>query len=172
VTTAHQHQRNPNLDLLLERVIDVPRASVWAAWTRPEQLMKWFTPTPWTTVDCEIDLRPSGIFHTVSRSPDGQEFSRTGCYLEVVENERLVWTSVLGPGYRPRQHEGDVPPFTAVISLEPAADATRYSALVIHGDTASCAKHAELGFYDGWGTVLDQLVAMVTAERAASVDAR
>jgi uncharacterized protein YndB with AHSA1/START domain len=172
MTTAHRHQLNPDLDLLLERVVAVPRTSVWAAWTRPEQLMKWFTPTPWATVECEIDLRPGGIFRTVMRSPDGNEFSRIGCYLEVVENERLVWTSVLGPDYRPQQHAGDVPPFTATISLEPAGDATRYSALVAHSDAGSCARHAELGFYDGWGTVLDQLVAMVAAERTASADAR
>jgi uncharacterized protein YndB with AHSA1/START domain len=161
--TAHRQPPHPDLDLLLERVVDVPVASVWAAWTRPEQLMKWFAPKPWTTIDCEIDLRPGGIFRTVMRSPEGQEFPNVGCYLEIVENERLVWTSVLGPGYRPRQHAGHAPPFTAVISLEPAGDATRYSALAIHGDAASSAKHAELGFHDGWGTVLDQLVAMVTA---------
>jgi uncharacterized protein YndB with AHSA1/START domain len=92
-------QTNSELDLVLERVVDVPRELVWAAWTRPEHIKKWFTPAPWTTVDCEIDLRPGGIFRTVMRSPEGQEHSGAGCYLEIVPNEKLVWTSALGPGY-------------------------------------------------------------------------
>ena len=53
-------QTNPKLDLILERVVDVPREIVWAAWTKPEHIKKWFTPAPWKTVDCEIDLRPGG----------------------------------------------------------------------------------------------------------------
>jgi uncharacterized protein YndB with AHSA1/START domain len=78
---------DPRLDLLLERVVDVPPELVWAAWTVPEHVKKWFTPAPWTTVDCEIDLRPGGIFRFVMRSPEGQEFPNVGCYLEVVKNE-------------------------------------------------------------------------------------
>ena len=66
-------QTNAKLDLVLERVVDVPRELVWAAWTQPEHLKKWFTPAPWTTVDCEIDLRPGGIFRTKMRGPEGQE---------------------------------------------------------------------------------------------------
>jgi uncharacterized protein YndB with AHSA1/START domain len=53
---------------------------------------QWFTPAPWKTVDCEIDLRPGGLFRTVMRSPEGQEFPNVGCYLEIVENEKLIWT--------------------------------------------------------------------------------
>src|SRR5216683_7570134 len=81
---------DPRLDLLLERVVDVPPELVWAAWTTPEHVKKWFTPAPWTTVDCEIDLRPGGIFRFVMRSPEGQEFPNVGCYLEIVKNQKLV----------------------------------------------------------------------------------
>ena len=52
---------DPKLDLMLERVIDVPRELVWKAWTTPEYVVKWFTPAPWQTVDCKIDLRPGGL---------------------------------------------------------------------------------------------------------------
>src|SRR5215510_9143120 len=76
-----RYQPNPELDLVLERVIDIPPQKVWRAWTTPEQLKRWFTPKPWTTVDCEIYLRPGGIFRTVMRSPEGQEFPGAGCYL-------------------------------------------------------------------------------------------
>ena len=158
-------QTNSKLDLVLERVVDVPRELVWAAWTKPEHIKKWFTPAPWTTVYCEIDLRPGGIFRTVMRSPEGQEFSNAGCYLEIVPNEKLVWTSALGPDYRPAIRAAvtgscDELYFTAIIMLEAQGHRTRYTALVMHGDEATSKKHEEMGFYQGWGTVLDQLVAL------------
>jgi uncharacterized protein YndB with AHSA1/START domain len=161
------HQPDPKLDLVLERIVDIPSRLVWMAWTRPEYVKKWFTPAPWTTVDCEIDLRPGGIFRTMMRSPDGQEFPNVGCYLEVVENKKLVWTNALEPGYRPSKQ----PPvtdfgsfqFTAVIALEPHGAGTKYTALVIHGDEDARKKHEAMGFHDGWGKALDQLVAVAKA---------
>lgn len=165
MTRAHVQPPDTGLDLFLERIVDVPREDVWRAWTTPAYLKRWFTPVPWSTVDCEIDLRPGGIFRTVMRSPEGQESPFLGCYLEVIENERLVWTNVLAPGFRPatlpKDETCDALAFTAVISLEPHGSGTKYSALVIHGDEAVRKRHADMGFHDGWGKALDQLVALV-----------
>jgi uncharacterized protein YndB with AHSA1/START domain len=161
------HRPDPRLDLVFERSIDVAPELVWKAWTVPEQLKQWFTPAPWTTVDCEIDLRPGGIFRTTMRSPEGRDFPNLGCYLEVIANRKLVWTNVLLPGYRPAMAiaanaaECDRFAFTAVISLEGHGSATRYSALVIHGDEAGRKRHEEMGFHEGWGAAFDQLVALV-----------
>lgn len=150
---------DPNLDLVLQREVDVPPELVWRAWTEPEHLKQWFTPRPWQTVDCEIDLRPGGIFRTVMRSPEGEEMPGTGCYLEVVPNERLVWTDALLPGYRPAPE----PFFTGVIMLEPTPTGTRYTAIAIHRDRESRDQHESMGFFEGWGTVLTQLVEHVKA---------
>lgn len=156
------HEADPKLDLLLERVVDVSPELVWKAWTMPEHIVHWFTPVPWKTIHCEIDLRPGGKFVTVMQSPEGQEFPGAGCFLEVVNQRKLVWTSALGPGYRPNiGAEKNPMPFTAVISLAPEGTGTRYSALVIHGEEATCQQHAAMGFHDGWGKALDQLVAYV-----------
>jgi len=145
---------DPRLDLVLERVVEVPPEKVWIAWTRPEHLVKWFTPRPWTTTDCEIDLRPGGIFRTVMRSPEGEEHPNVGCYLEVVENRRLVWTDALGPGWRPNPESF----MTAVLSIEPHAKGTKYTAIALHKDEADRTRHEEMGFHEGWGKALDQLV--------------
>ncbi len=166
MTRSNVHPPDPRLDLVLERIVDVPRELVWMAWTTPEHIKKWFTPAPCTTVDCEIDLCPGGIFRTVMRSPDGQEFPHVGCFLEVIPNEKLVWTNVLAPGFRPTNQSAraggcDELQFTAVITLEPNGNGTKYTALVIHGDEEECRKHAEMGFYEGWGKALEQLVALV-----------
>ena len=148
-------ETDPRLDLVLERIVDVPVELVWAAWTQPEHIKKWFTPAPWTTTDCEIDLRPGGIFRTTMRSPEGKDFPNSGCFLEVIPNRRLVFTDALLPGYRPSAK----PFFTGIISLEPHGNGTRYTATAIHMDEATRKQHEEMGFHSGWGKALDQLVA-------------
>lgn len=148
---------DPKLDLVLDRVIDVPRELVWAAWTMPEHVCKWFTPAPWTVTDCEIDLRPGGMFRTTMRSPEGQEFPNVGCFLEVVPNERLVFTDAMLPGFRP----SGKPFMTAIISLETSGKGTRYLATVLHPDEETRKRHEEMGFREGWNKALDQLVAHV-----------
>lgn len=151
------HDHDPELDLVLERVVEVPPELVWKAWTRPEHLVKWFVPAPWTLADCSVDLRPGGAFRTVMRSPEGEEFPTEGCYLEIVENRKLVFTDALLPGYRPSKE----PFFTAVVSMEPEGKGTRYVARAIHRDRDGRDRHEAMGFHEGWGTCLDQLVALV-----------
>lgn len=156
---------DPKLDLMLERVIDVPPHLVWLAWTTPEHLCKWFTPKPWKTVACEIDLRPGGKFFTTMESPEGEQFPNAGCYLEVVPNQRLMWTDALQPGYRPAPPPEAGNPLggfmTAIIQMEPAGSGTKYTAIALHHDDAARGKHEAMGFKEGWGKALDQLVAHV-----------
>jgi uncharacterized protein YndB with AHSA1/START domain len=161
------YQPNSKLDLSFTRVVDVPRAKVWRAWTEPDLLKPWFCPLPWKTIDCEIDLRPGGVFRTTMQSPEGAEFPNAGCYLEVVPNTKLVWTNALLPGYRPSVVSATCGSddatflFTAMVELADHAQGTRYTATVIHSDEAGCKQHADMGFEAGWGTALDQLVAMI-----------
>ena len=152
---------DPELDLMLERVVDVPRSLVWRAWTEPEHLVKWFCPLPWQTTDCKIDLQPGGIFQTTMKGPDGPGLTNTGCWLQVVDQELLVWTGALGPGFRPQAKDVNAAvPFmmTAFIALQNVAGGTKYTALVRHGDVASRQTHEQMGFHAGWGKALDQLV--------------
>src|SRR3981081_4054150 len=138
MTHSNFHQPDPKLDLVLERIVDVPRELVWIAWTVPEHLKKWFTPAPWTTVDCEIDLRPGGVFRTVMRSPEGQDHPNVGCYLEIVPNRKLVWTDALEAGLRPSRQSSPLGfRFTATVVLEPHGTGTKYTAIVMHGDEQS-----------------------------------
>lgn len=147
---------NPKLDLVLERVVDVKPELVWRAWTEPRHVMKWFTPRPWETIACEIDLRPGGLFRTTMRSPEGEvQPASNGCFLEVVPNRRLVFTDALGPGYRPNPSSF----MTAYVLLEPQGSGTKYTAIAVHSNEEHRRQHEEMGFYDGWGTALDQLVA-------------
>jgi uncharacterized protein YndB with AHSA1/START domain len=165
------HTPDPRLDLHFERIVDISPELIWAAWTTEEHILSWFTPVPWRTVECEIDLRPGGIFRTVMQSPEGEKFPGMGCYLEIIPNETLVWTNALEPGYRPASQKSVLPCdsffFTAVISLKPHAKGTHYSALVIHRDEEGRNKHDDLGFHEGWGKALDQLVAYMKNVRVS-----
>ncbi|MBQ0893710.1 SRPBCC family protein [Micromonospora sp. U56] len=151
---------NPELDLVLERTVDVAPELVWKAWTTPELIVRWFAPKPWSTSSCEIDLQPGGRFHTVMRSPEGEEFPSDGCILVVEEGSTLVFTSALGPGFRPQVAE-DGFPFTAVVRIAPDGAGTRYTATAIHADASARKQHEDMGFAEGWGAALDQLVDVV-----------
>lgn len=152
---------NEELDLVLEREVDVPVEKVWAAWTTPEHLKHWFVPRPWTITRCEVDLRPGGVFSSTMRSPEGEEFPNIGCYLEIEPNKKLVWTDALLPGYRPSAN----PFVTATLLLEPLPNGgTKYTAIAIHRDPEGRKSHEEMGFYDGWGTVVSQMVEYIKAE--------
>ena len=159
---------NPELDLQFERIVDVPCEKIWAAWTTPKLLMPWFCPLPWKRIECEIDLRAGGIFLTVMQSPEGQKFPNSGCYLEVIPKEKLVWTNALEPGFRPAKqalanpdHPCEEFMMTAMILLEPVASGTKYTAHVMHANKEARIQHEKMGFKEGWGTCLDQLVAII-----------
>ena len=151
-----------HLDLVLERTLDAPVDLVWKAYTDPEHLKQWFAPKPYEISECELDLRPGGIFRIRMVGPDGFDtgHGNAGCVLEVVERERLTWTSALGPDYRPAEMgEGcESFPMTAIVTFADAGNGkTAYRAVALHKDIADRDNHANMGFQDGWGTVAGQL---------------
>jgi len=143
-------------DLVISRLVRAPRPLLWRAWTEPELLKQWWCPKPWTTEVRAFDLRPGGNFHTFMQGPDGGTSDNPGCFLEIVPYARIAFTSALLGGWRPAT------PwlcFSAVITLDDEEAATRYVARVMHPDVATRDRHAELGFFDGWNTCIDQLEA-------------
>src|SRR5690606_3061016 len=79
-------------ELVLEKIINAPKEKLYRCWTEPELMKKWFTPKPWTTVKVERDLRAGGACLVVMRSPEGQEFPNPGIYLELIPNQKIVFT--------------------------------------------------------------------------------
>ena len=157
MTTVPNSVFDPSLDLELRREVDVPPQLVWRAWTEPELLKQWFTPAPWKTTECELDLRPGGKFRTVMQGPEGQVHDSTGCVLFVIPQKLLVFTDALGPGYRPNASAF----MSASVEITPTATGTLYVARALHKDAETKQQHEEMGFHQGWATALDQLVALV-----------
>lgn len=147
-------------DLVLDRVVPTAAEDLWRGWTDPATLMRWFTPVPWRTTEAEIDPVAGGIFRTVMEGPDGERNEGTGCVLEAVPNRRFVWTSALEPGFVPVAPPEEGFLFTAIIEFEPVDGGTRVRATARHRTAEDAAVHAEMGFEEGWGAALDQLVAL------------
>lgn len=150
-------------DLVLERVVDVSPELLFKAWTTPKHLMPWFCPQPYRTIECEIDLKPGGIFFAQMVDPDGNKLPASpGCILEIVPNRKLVWTSALGPGYRPLDASKVPWFFTAVLTFEPHGNGgCKYTAMAVHASKEDADAHEKMGFSQGWGKLLEQLVEYV-----------
>ncbi|HWQ90999.1 MAG TPA: SRPBCC family protein [Clostridia bacterium] len=149
-------------ELVISRIIDAPRQKLYQAWTQPELLKQWFAPAPWTTPRAETDVRPGGANLIVMRGPDGQEFPHRGVYLEVVENERLVFTDAYTRAWEP----SDKPFITVVVTFENENGKTKYTARVRHWSVGDRELHEKMGFYAGWGQCADQLTALVTQSKS------
>ena len=153
---------NPKLDIVFERFIDAPRKLVWEALTKPEHLKEWYMPREWGRVArAEMDARPGGIFSIDIAVGDGREVPNLGCVLDAVPMERLVWTSMLFPGYRPAVFD-DIP-ITAIMTMESVGTGTRYVFTALHRDEADLVKNKESGWQQGTEIALDQLVEHVMA---------
>ena len=153
---------DPKLDIVFERFVDAPPRLVWEALTQPEHIKEWYMPKAWGRVSrCEMDARPGGVFGIDIVVGNGQEVPNLGCVLEAVPMERLVWTSMLFPGYRPAVFD-DVP-ITAIMTLEPQGAGTRYVFTALHRNEADVAANKESGWKEGTDIALDQLVAHVAS---------
>ncbi len=148
--TSHDHE------LVLTRLIDAPRAKLFRCWTEPELMKQWFVPSPWTLARAEIDLRPGGSSLVVMRDPEGNEYPNPGIYLEVVKDEKLVFTDAYVSAWQPSEK----PFMTAIVTFEDEAGKTRYTARALHWTAEDRKTHEEMGFHEGWGKCADQLAAL------------
>jgi uncharacterized protein YndB with AHSA1/START domain len=147
----------PAFELVLTRVIDAPRERVFAAWSKPEQVSRWFAPLPYTLPKCEMDFRPGGRFIMTMRSPEGQEHPFSGTYREVTPYSRLVWVGEFP--YGPKDQ------MTTTITFEAEGKKTkltvRQTFSVLTPETEPHTKGAKMG----WTATLDQLQALAEAEK-------
>ena len=161
----NQSDTQQTQELVIERVFDAPRERVWAAWTDPEQMKKWWGPKDFTAPTVEIDLEEGGKYLNCMRSPDGQEFWSTGVYREIVPMEKIVLTDSFADekgNVVPGAHYGmaDFPLETEVtVTFEDHED----------GKTKLTLRHAGMPVGEhgsqagaGWNESLDKLAASLT----------
>lgn len=144
---------DPQTDLILTRTLKAPRAILWECWTTPAHIKHFFVPRPHKVTACDIDLRVGGRFNTTFEV-EGNEMANEGVFLEVVPQEKLVFTDAYTEGWKPAPD----PFMTALLLLEDADEGgTKYTAIARHRSTDARKTHEDMGFHDGWGTVCEQL---------------
>ena len=132
-------------ELAIVRKVNAPPARVWAAITRPEQMIKWWGPDAGPTLDVVADVRPGGRFSVVFRLLDGSEHNPTGTYREVIPEKKLVFTWIL---------PGAVEPNTLVtFLLEPSGAGTMLTLTHEHLPD----EPARLSHEQGWSGLIDKL---------------
>ena len=144
-------------ELAIERHIDAPPEVVYKVWT--ERLEEWWAPKPWTTKIIENDLRPGGRSAMIMSGPDGASSPMEGVVLEVVPNERIVFTNAFTAGWIPQ-----TPFMVAIFTFTPDGDGTHYRAASRHWDEAAHAQHEAMGFVQGWTIVAGQLAELAEEE--------
>ena len=143
-------------ELVLTRLIDAPREKLYRCWTEPALLKQWFAPRPYETPVVDVNVRPGGSNLIVMRGPDGTDMPNRGVYLDVVPNERLVFTDAFTEAWEPSSK----PFMTVVLTFEKQGDKTLYTARVRHWTVEDRDAHEKMGFHMGWGICTDQLAAL------------
>lgn len=144
-------------ELVLERVLNAPREKLFRCWTTPELIVQWFTPPPFKTTKAVTDVRAGGASCVTMQSPDGKEFPNRGVYLEVVPNEKIVFTDAFTSAWEPSAK----PFFTGILTFEDLGNGkTKYTARVRHWTVEDCQAHEKMGFHQGWGIATTQLEAL------------
>lgn len=78
-------------EIKITRVYDAPVKAVWAAWTDPEQIVKWWGPRGFAITTHHKELKTGGAWHYTMHGPDGKTYENTTKYLEVEPLKKLVY---------------------------------------------------------------------------------
>jgi uncharacterized protein YndB with AHSA1/START domain len=147
-------------ELVLTRVFDAPRRLVFKAWTDAPRVARWWGPRGFTNPVCEVDARPAGAIRIDMRGPDGTVYPMTGVIKEIVEPERLVFTSAA------LDAEGH--PMFEVLTTVTLAERGGETTLTLHArvirETAGADRYLD-GMEAGWTQSLDRLGEYVQSTR-------
>src|SRR5437870_2775756 len=159
-TTAMSSQPGTHkLELAITRIFDAPRDLVFKAWTDQKQLAQWWGPKLFTNPVCELDVRPGGAIRIHMRGPDGTVYPLKGVFREIVEPERLVFTSSAL-----EDAEGN-PQFETITTVT-FAEQNGKTKLTVHEVVVKAQPGSEgaiAGMEEGWNQSLDKLAAELTA---------
>lgn len=131
--------------LIVRRTIAASAEELFAAWTTPAQLLRWWGPAPVVCTEAAIDLRVGGSYRLANRFPDGSVTWISGVFERIERPHALVysWRIEPAPMALERVH----------VRFVPQGDATEI--VIVHeriADAATREQHRK-----GWEGCLDRL---------------
>jgi uncharacterized protein YndB with AHSA1/START domain len=147
--------RTSDREFVLTRVFAAPRRLVFAAWTRPEHVRRWYGCSAMTLAECEIDLRVGGAWRYVLRAPDGIDHIMTGIYREIAPPGRLVYTE----RYVTQGFTSSEALVTVLFAQHDGM--TTLTSTVLHASREACDGHLGAGMERGAAEVYDRLEALL-----------
>jgi len=157
-TTTVEITTPSDLEVTLARLVDAPRALVWAAWTTPELVQQWMLgPEGWSMPVCEMDLRPGGAWHRVWKKANGKEMEMRGSFREIVAPERLVSTEKWGPEW---------PETVNTLTLEAKGEKTLVRETILYPSKEARDAAIKTGMADGASVSFDRLQKVLLAKRS------
>ena len=145
-------------EFLFTRVFEVPVELAYKAWTDPKQLAKWWGPKDFTNPVCELDLRPGGEIRIDMTGPDGAVYPMGGIFHEIIEPQKLVFTST---AFMKEEGNWQLEVFNTVTF----ADENGNTKLTVHAVIVKRSPEVEAaldGMEDGWNQSLDRLGELVS----------
>jgi uncharacterized protein YndB with AHSA1/START domain len=140
------------------RVFDAPRPLVFQMWTDPQHVAAWWGPHGFTSPRCEWDARPGGAIYIDMKGPDGVVYPMNGRFMEIIEPERIVFTSAA--------LDASGKPLFEVLNIVTFADrgagktAVHLEARVERVNVDRAVDYLK-GMNEGWAQTLDRLAGYV-----------
>ncbi|HEY8004318.1 MAG TPA: SRPBCC domain-containing protein [Phenylobacterium sp.] len=135
----------------LVRRIKAPPGKVYDAWTRPDQMARWWGPDAGPVLIAEADVRRGGRFRVVFEMLDGERRDCSGVYREVEPDQRLVFT----------WQWAEAPDRQSLVTVEMSAVPEGTELVLTHADLRGDA--ARDSHAAGWRGSMDKLEAFLAA---------
>jgi len=143
-------------EMTLTRVINAPREAVFKAWTDVEQLKKWWGPKGFTNPVCESNATPGGEILIHMQAPDKTIYPMDGEFHEIVEPEKLVFTTAALDQNGDRLFE--------ILNTVTFSDENGKTKTSLHAAVSNITREGKPyldGWNDGWNQSIDRLVELI-----------
>jgi uncharacterized protein YndB with AHSA1/START domain len=141
-------------EIVIERVFDAPARLLFAAFSGPEHVMRWFGPKGYPLTLCEMDFRVGGRYRFAMTGPDGTQMPPFGgAYLEIIPGERIVYSS--------RAEWPGAEEMVVTVTFVEERGRTTLTLRTLFASIAMKEKHVARGYAEGVGSGLDQLAGVV-----------
>lgn len=138
--------------LTIKKTFNVPVEIVWEAWTKPEHVVKWWAPKGMNIKVVKHEFKVGGTWKYTMPMPDGNEFISEGTYSEIVKLKKIVTSA----NFRPMTEGVEMRSL-----FEKDGDKTHFTFSVVHPTEEYRIQQEKMGFYNGWGSALTRLEAVL-----------